>query len=121
MSGKGAPEPGAFGMDALARQIKELRKETKAGFACLERLERKMAGQIEELDAKLDAVAANETKLGEDIRTVITALKNIPNPPPDITRQLQKLDGIAQQLIDTDAELLSNLPPAPPEPGKARR
>ncbi len=90
-------------------QLEEVLKR----LASIERKMKKMATQLEQMDEKLTNIADAETKLGTDIQTVIAALKNIPNPPADLTAQLAKLDVIAQTLIDTDVEVLSNLPPTP--------
>ncbi len=96
--------------EAVDRKIDEVLKR----LALIERKMKKMASQLEELDAKLDAVAAMETKLGTDIQAVVDFLKSNPNPTPtDLTAQLAKLDTIAQTLIDTDATTLANLPPTP--------
>lgn len=108
-------------VDALAGEFGHLCQEVKTGFACLERIERHVVSQIEEMDAKLDNIANTETKLGQDIQTVVDALKAIPNPPQDLTAQLAKLDAIAQTLVDTDAQTLSNLPPTPEPPPQSRR
>lgn len=79
----------------------------------LGKLEIHIMAQIDDMNVKLQAIADQETKLGTDIDQVVAALKQIPNPPPDLSAQLTKLDEIAQKLIDTDAATLANLPPAP--------
>lgn len=113
-----ANPPGAFGVDHLTRLVNELSKKIDrllAGVARLERKEAVMATDIEQLDEKLDAVAAQETKLGQDIKTVVDTLKSA-NLPPNLQTQLAKLDKISQDLIQSDVDTLANLPPAPPTP-----
>jgi hypothetical protein len=103
-----------FGIGELTKLVRQLRIEMTAGFGRLERLEKLLMAQIDELNTKLDAVAAAETKLGTDIDTVVEFLKNNVPPTPDLTAQLAKLDTIAQALIDSDNKTLANLPPVPP-------
>lgn len=123
--------PGVYGIDhafqALTKHLDALltqqHQELLAAIRRIERIESSMASQLEELDQKLDNVANFETQLGLDIDTVITFLKNMPNPPTDLSAQIAKLDGISQKLIDTDSSVLANLPPvpAPPVPPARRR
>ena len=119
--------PGSMGIERLNRQvvkldgrigdclrdIAELKRELRAGISGLERMSLQIMGSLADLDAKLDAVAQNETKLGTDLRTVIQALKNLPNPPQDFTAQIAKLEAISQDLINSDAETLAALPSPP--------
>lgn len=124
--------PGSFNIEKLTRKVEQLSTDMGAVLSHLafirttltqlERNSSKMATQIEDMDAKLQNIADTETKLGTDIQTVVDALKAIPNPPQDLTAQLAKLDAIAQTLMDTDAQTLANLPPAPePTPAGQRR
>ncbi len=123
--------PGAFGISALTHKVDELTKDSGAILRHLATLQRsinsveravhKMGSQIQEMDAKLENIANQETQLGVDIQTVVDFLKaNVP-PSPDLTAQLGKLDTISQKLIDTSASTLGNLPPTPPVPVPARR
>lgn len=102
-----------FGIDRLTRLINELTPKIEQLLAADSRLERKlekMATDVELLDAKLDAVDAAETKLGQDIKDVIAAIEQM-NVPVSLTAQLAKLDKIGDDLIASDKETLANLPP----------
>lgn len=137
--------PGSFGIDrltakvaALLRDVEtnhnlivklgkevdrlfdQLRRQLAAGLGRLERIEKHMGSQLDQMNEKLKNISDNETKLGTDIQQVVDYLKANPNPT-DLGEQLTKLDQIGQKLIDTDATTLANLPPVPSPPNPTRR
>jgi hypothetical protein len=121
-----------LGIDKLTHLVRALDQKTdhlihmlgeiRGSLHCLERIEKQIMAQIDDMNVKLDSIANTETKLGQDIQQVVDVLKANPSPT-DLTQQLAKLDTIAQSLIDTDAATLANLPPTPappPLPGRRR-
>lgn len=79
----------------------------------LERIERNMADQKQQLQDVLGRIATSTTKLGEDIQRVIQALKDKVPPGIDISAELNTADAIAQALINTDEQVLQEENPIP--------
>lgn len=104
----------AFGIASLTALVKMLDKKIDALTGEIVRLEmeiKKMAGTVADLDAALQKVADNETKLGQDLKTVIAALQAIPGV--DLSPQIAVLNKVSDNLIQSDTDTLAALPPTP--------